>query len=182
MPENSLPSTYLEFLREIASLSNETRLFNTEIGFEPLPIHTYLDGQTQVYLGCYWVEQNLVTGESILWHTYADGPDGYLADEPDEDLESNGGWPLDGDGNHFLQHGIDQLSWSLINTLDQALNGFLDENHAEGFCKGLDSDYCSALRRKLIEKLKPLAVLKCECGEFARTEISELEKQIGSVS
>lgn len=179
MTKNVLPSNYVELIKEIATLSPKTRVWNNTIGVELHPIQqSWLQGGTLVYLGCYKVEQNLETGESILWHTFADGPEGYQAQDPDEEIESDGGWPIEDESDHFSQHGIDKLSWSLLNTLDQAVNGFLDDNHVEDFCLGLDADFCMALRHKLIEKLEPLQALNCECGEFARNEISALQKQL----
>ena len=180
MTNRELPNTYVEFLKEIAALTTPPRVWNEEIGLEVAPSISFLQGQTLLTLGCYLVEQNTNTGQSMLWHTYADGPDGYQAEESEEEMESNGGWPGEEDGDHFMQHGVDKFSWSLINTLDQALNGFLDDNHGEDFCLGLDADFCSALRHKLIAKLEPLQTLKCECGEFARDQIIELRKHLDS--
>lgn len=180
MSNSKSPISYIELLQEMASLTSPPRVWNAEIGLYEAPASSYLEGETLVSLGCYSVEQDLETGESILWHTFADGPEGYQAQEPEIEIESNGGWPIEEDSDHFLHRSVDKFSWSLINTLAQAVNGFLDENHVDGLCLGLDQDFCAALRNKLLERLEPLQILNCECGEFARREILALKNQLHS--
>lgn len=179
-PTPNFPSAFVGWLQELAALSPEPNVTCQPLGIG-LP-EEYFDspqGNPDITLGCSNIEQDASTGETILWHSVSYGPYGDpLKPEFEEEIESFGGWPEDESGEHFRQHDIDVFTWSLLNTLDQVLNGFLDSEHVEGQCVGLDDDYCNLLRAALITKLLPLTSLDCECGTFAREESQKLKLRI----
>lgn len=180
-----LPSSYIRFLRELATLSDEPRVTcqPLEIGLPPELFHSP-QGNPDIDLGCSNIEQDFYTGEATLWHSVFYGPYGDPTNpEFEEDTESFGGWPYEGnDDEHFLSHGIDKFSWALLQTLDQVLNGFLDSEHERDCCTGLDVEFCNELRKVVIRRLEPLISLDCVCASFARQEITELQTQLESLS
>ena len=163
------PETYVQFLRELDALSLEPFVSNLalDLGLPAEYLEEPIDS-TWIDLGCISIEQDSKTGVSTLWHTYSDGPYGDPYNpEFFEGVVSIGGWNTEDFQTHYLEHGIDTFTWSLLNALAQAVNGSLEPEHDDRICSGVEEDLALILRGKLLEKLKPLAVLDCECGVFA---------------
>ena len=171
-----LPETYAQFLNELDALSPEPFVSNLalDLGLPAEYLEAPVDS-TWMDLGCVSIEQNSKTGESTLWHTYSDGPYGD-PNNPEffEGVVSIGGWNAEDFNIHYLEHGIDTYTWSLLNALVQAVNGSLEPEHDGRICAGTDEALASILRRKLVEKLTASQELDCDCGDFARQELEDL--------
>lgn len=177
---HNLPTKYVDFLNELAALCNEPNVTNLalNIGLSAEDMDEPNDS-TWIQLGCIEIEQECDSGVSTLWHSYSDGPYGNPANpEFFEGTDSIGGWPLEGDSNHYREHNVDTFTWSLISALSQALNGDLDSEHNDSFCSGLDDEFGKALRGILLNKLETFTLLDCDCGAFAVEQNERLTNQL----
>lgn len=170
---SNLPISYVEFLRNLAALSSGPNVTNTSLGLGlPLELMVEPSENTWIDIGCISIEQDSKSGASTLWHSYSDGPYGNPSNpEFFEGEVSVGNWPLEEDEHHYVKHGIDTFTWSLLNALDQALNVSLEFEHDKRICSGLDKGLVALLRAMLIENLIPFESLVCVCGDFARREL-----------
>jgi hypothetical protein len=174
---HGLPETYVQFLKELDVLSLEPFVSNLalDLGLPAEYLEEPIDS-TWIHLGCSSIEQDSKTGESTLWHTYSDGPYGD-PNNPEffEGVVSIGGWNTEDFHTHYLEHGIDTFTWSLLNSLTQVVNDSLQPEHDDRTCAGINEDLAKLLQGLLIEKLKPLEVIDCECGTFAKAEVQDLK-------
>ena len=174
------PDTYVQLLTEFASLTSGPMVTNLKLDLG-LPAE-YMDEpneNTWIDLGCISIEQDSKSGSSTLWHSYSDGPYGDPMNAQFFDRKVGvGEWPMDDDDTHYLEHGIDTYSWSLLNALAQALTRFKDHEFYDHICSGIDEDIVEQLRDKLVDKLSPLEELNCVCGQFASHVATSLRQQL----